>query len=100
MYGCLTGFFFCCPTTRHEGAWGESSIAPTHSRTRHSMGMSGLRHAPAALYPRVKDPGTHCTGGWVGPRAGLDTEARGKIISSLRGIEALSPSVGLLNENN
>jgi len=25
----------------------------------------------AALYPRER-PGTHCTGGWVGPRAGLD----------------------------
>ena len=23
------------------------------------------------LYPRER-PGTHCTGGWVGPRAGLD----------------------------
>jgi hypothetical protein len=29
------------------------------------------RHAPAAFYPR-KRPGTHFTGGWVGPRAGLD----------------------------
>jgi len=37
------------------------------------MGVSGQHHAPAALYPRGKDPGTHCTGGWVGPRAGLDT---------------------------
>jgi len=26
------------------------------------------RHAPAALYPQER-PGTHCTGGWVGPRA-------------------------------
>ena len=26
---------------------------------------------PRPLYPR-KRPGTHCTGGWVGPRAGLD----------------------------
>jgi hypothetical protein len=26
---------------------------------------------PRPLYPREK-PGTHCTGGWVGPRAGLD----------------------------
>jgi len=26
---------------------------------------------PAALYPRER-PGTHFTGGWVGPRAGLD----------------------------
>jgi len=31
----------------------------------------GQHHAPAALYPRER-PGTHCTGGWVGPRAGLD----------------------------
>jgi len=35
------------------------------------MGVSGQQHAPAALYPRER-PGTHCTGGWVGPRAGLD----------------------------
>jgi hypothetical protein len=26
--------------------------------------------------PRERTPGTHCTGGWVGPRAGLDTEDR------------------------
>jgi hypothetical protein len=35
-------------------------------------------------------PGTHCTAGWVGSRAGLDTEARGKIISPLLGIEPRS----------
>jgi hypothetical protein len=29
--------------------------------------------------PRERTPGTHCTGGWVGPTAGLDTEVRGKI---------------------
>ena len=34
--------------------------------------MRGQQHAPAALYPREKT-GTHCTGGWVGPRAGLDS---------------------------
>jgi hypothetical protein len=39
------------------------------------MRVSGQHHAPAALYPRGKDPGTHCAGGWVGPRTGLDTEA-------------------------
>jgi hypothetical protein len=51
------------------------------------MGVSGQRHAPAALYPREKGPPrTHCTGGWVGPKAGLDTEARGKILSPLPGI--------------
>jgi hypothetical protein len=31
----------------------------------------GQRHAPADIYPRERQ-GTHCTGGWVGPRAGLD----------------------------
>ena len=33
--------------------------------------MRGQRHAPTALYPRER-LGTHCTGGWLGPRAGLD----------------------------
>jgi hypothetical protein len=46
------------------------------------MGMSGQRHAPSAPNPRVKDHGTHCTGGWVGPGVGLDTEARGKSLAS------------------
>ena len=40
-----------------------------HRGTR--RGVSGQQHAPAALYPR-KRLGTHCTGGWVGPRVGLD----------------------------
>jgi hypothetical protein len=48
------------------------------------MGVSGQRHAPAALLPPGKDPGTDWTGGWVGPRAGLDTEARGKILCPCR----------------
>jgi hypothetical protein len=29
--------------------------------------------------PGERNPGTHWTGGWVDPRAGLDTEARGEI---------------------
>jgi hypothetical protein len=45
------------------------------------MGVSGLRHAPAALYLRERAPGIHYTGGWVGLSAGVDTEARGKILS-------------------
>jgi hypothetical protein len=44
-----------------------------------------------ALSPGKGPPGTHCTGGWVGPRAGLDTEARGKVLSPLPGIEHRSP---------
>jgi len=34
-------------------------------------GVSDQQHALAALYPRER-PGTPCTGGWVGPRAGLN----------------------------
>jgi len=36
--------------------------------------LEGVRdqgHTSASLYPR-KGPSTHCTGCWVGPRAGLD----------------------------
>jgi hypothetical protein len=55
------------------------------------MGANGERHAPSALYPRERTPGTHCTGGWVDPRAGLDTQARGKILSPLPGIKPRSP---------
>jgi hypothetical protein len=49
------------------------------------MGVSGQRHALAALHPRERTPGTRWTGGWVGLRAGLDTEARGKIFCLYRG---------------
>jgi len=33
--------------------------------------VGGECHPPATL-PGGKGPGTHCIGGWVGPRAGLD----------------------------
>ena len=35
------------------------------------MEVGGQRHAPVALPPGERH-GTHCTGGWVGPRVGLD----------------------------
>jgi hypothetical protein len=34
------------------------------------MVMGGRRHAPAALPPEKTR--THCIGGWMGPRAGLN----------------------------
>jgi hypothetical protein len=42
----------------------------------HSLGLGArrgwvVRTTPRPLYPR-EIPGTHCTGGWVGPRAGMD----------------------------
>jgi len=47
------------------------------------MGMSSQGHAPAALRPG-KRPGTHCIGGWVGPRAGLDTCGKSRPPTGIR----------------
>jgi hypothetical protein len=55
---------------------GGRGIAPTYSRPRHYMEVSGQRQARPRFTPGERTPGTHCTGGWVGPRAGLDTEDR------------------------
>jgi hypothetical protein len=35
--------------------------------------------------PGERAPGTHCTGGWVGPRDGLHAEVRGKTLCLCRG---------------
>jgi hypothetical protein len=55
------------------------------------MGVSGQRHAPTALYPGERTPGTHWTGGWVDPRAGLDAEAKRKILCLCRGSNPSRP---------
>jgi hypothetical protein len=49
------------------------------------MGVSGQLRAPAALYPWEWTSDIHWIGGWMGLRAGLDTEARGKILCLCRG---------------
>jgi hypothetical protein len=46
-----------------------------------------------AFIPGERIPGTHCTGGWVSPRAGLHTEARGKILCPRRGSNPDRPVV-------
>ena len=43
----------------------------TLSFTSASDEMFGQRHVPVALHPGV-GLGTHCTGGWVVPRAGAE----------------------------
>jgi hypothetical protein len=43
--------------------------------------------------PGERTPGTHFTGGWVGPRAGLQTEARGNILCPCRGLNLDRPVV-------
>ena len=59
------------PRTDHEGPEGEQRHSSTLSLTLTLDGLGGQRHVPAAL-PPGKGPGIYCTGGWVGPRAGLD----------------------------
>jgi hypothetical protein len=43
-------------------------------------------HAPAALPPGERAPGTNWIGGWVGPRAGLDNMEERKFLT-LQGLE-------------
>ena len=56
--------------TGHESTEREYSYSCTLSLTSALEGVGGQRHAPP-LYPRER-PGTHCVGGWVGRRSGLD----------------------------
>jgi hypothetical protein len=48
-------------------------IAITHSPPRHQMGWVVSVTPRPRFRPWERTLDTHCTGGWVGPRAGLDT---------------------------
>jgi hypothetical protein len=48
--------FFCSPATRHGGTWGERSYSSYSFSTSALDGVSGQRHAPAALLPPGKGP--------------------------------------------
>ena len=49
---------------------GDGGTVPTHQKPRFQE-LGSQRHAPARFTPG-KRPGTNYTGGWVGPKAGLD----------------------------
>jgi len=66
-----------CPRTGREGPKGEERYSSTLSLPSALDGVGGQLHAPAASYLRGQD--THCTGGWVGPRAGLDGRGNSRI---------------------
>jgi len=60
------------PRTGHEDPGVGYKYSSTLSLTS-ALDEGGclLNVTPRPLYPRER-PGTHCIGGWVGPRAGLD----------------------------
>jgi hypothetical protein len=58
----------------------------------YTMEALGGRDGPR-FTPGERTPGTHCTGGWVGPRAGLETEVRRKILCPCRGSNPDRPVV-------
>jgi len=64
----VQALMLCTGHTAHRGS---RSIARVFHVQRHYKGVRGQRQAPTALYTRER-PGTHCTGGWVEPRVGLD----------------------------
>jgi hypothetical protein len=59
------------PRTGHENPAGEQRYSSTLSLTSVLDTGGWSTPHPSRFTPR-KRPGTHCTGGWVGPRAGPD----------------------------
>ena len=71
------------PFTGHEGPQGEQRYSSTLFQTSTLEGVRGQRHAQAAPYPRER-PGTHCRGGWVGLRSGLDWRGKSRPHTGIR----------------
>ena len=59
------------PSRGHEGPGGSRGTALLFLLPPHKVEVGGQCHAPATLLPG-KIPGILCTGGWVGPKVGLD----------------------------
>jgi hypothetical protein len=68
-------------TIKVHGEWRYSS---THSLTFALDGGESLASRPGRFTPKERATGTHWIGGWVGPRAVLDTVVKRKIPSPCR----------------
>jgi hypothetical protein len=76
------------PLHAMEALGGRGCIAPFTTSALDGGEWSASRPC-RAFTPGERTPGTHCTGGWLGPRANLDTEDRGKILCPYNFVMAL-----------
>jgi hypothetical protein len=76
--------FISCPATAMQAPRGEKYNSYSFLISALDGGEWSASRPGRAL-PPGNDPGINCTGGWVGLRAGLDTEVRGKILCLCRG---------------
>jgi hypothetical protein len=65
-------------------AMGEWRYSSMYSLTSALDGGERPDSRPGRFAPRERAPGTHWIGGWVGPRAGLNTVVKRKIPSPRR----------------
>jgi hypothetical protein len=96
MHGCSANFVYdniklklshYTPWKRLQGEEVQLLILDLGTRSGRVVSVT----ARPRFSPREKTTGTHRAGCWVGPRAGPDTEVRGKILFPLHGIEPPSP---------
>jgi hypothetical protein len=94
FYGCSLISISGCSVTKtgvesynameaHWGGGGKKLLLVLHLGTRWGW-MVSVTPRPR-FTPGERTSGTHCTGGWMGSRAGLDAEARRKILCPCRG---------------
>jgi hypothetical protein len=78
---------------RNEDALGEWRYSSTHSLTSALDGGEWSASRPGRFTPRERAPGIHWIGGWVGPRAVLNTVLKRKIPSPRRESNFRTPIV-------
>jgi hypothetical protein len=91
---CIYGIYYKAKSysaTRHGGAWVERRYSSYSFSTFALDGMSGQRHAPAALYSRGKDPRYPLYRRLSGPQSRSGHRGCRKNLLSLLGIEPRSP---------
>jgi hypothetical protein len=100
MYGKGIGEGDVHPRTGHEVLQGEEIYSLLNLDARWGWVVNAM---PRPIYPR-KRPVTRCIGGWVGPRAGVDTVIRSPDrparSESLHRLRYPGPQLKVNNNNN